>query len=313
MCTRITFRPVLQFPNGKRKVSFRYRNDVLDTTKPDFSLSDCLAECKSIIGQSFRGAEIVDVVPMPCGKCPDCLRARSESWACRLVCELQSGWQSKAFITLTYDELNYPARGLDKKQVQRFLKRLRKQINCRFKYFLCGEYGGRTLRGHYHAILFADCPDEVLRQAVSRCWPYGFKDYDSDVNFKNCAYTARYVDKKIEDNLSKKVYEKMKLTPPFLLVSQHLGADYALRHLDFFDNFGYVQCADGRRSSVPKYFQKLLEDNGFHHLEASKEARLNQSLNDVVYYANSFGLSFAEAMQVRERQQKDKKRRLQRL
>ena len=41
---------------------------------------------------------------------------------------------------------------LKKSDFQKFIKRLRKDYD--IKYFACGEYGDKTLRPHFHAILF---------------------------------------------------------------------------------------------------------------------------------------------------------------
>jgi hypothetical protein len=44
---------------------------------------------------------------------------------------------------------------LKKKELQNFLKRLRKNAGFTFRYFACGEYGKKG-RPHYHILLFAD-------------------------------------------------------------------------------------------------------------------------------------------------------------
>jgi hypothetical protein len=82
------------------------------------------------------------------------------------------------FVTLTYSDFDIPmCCNLSKRDAQLFLKRLRKnsQIKVKrinpetgrkksytvyqgnFRYFLCGEYGERrTLRPHYHAIIYTN-------------------------------------------------------------------------------------------------------------------------------------------------------------
>ena len=42
------------------------------------------------------------VIPLPCGKCPSCIEARSKSWALRCVCEA-SLHDENCFVTLTYN------------------------------------------------------------------------------------------------------------------------------------------------------------------------------------------------------------------
>jgi len=69
--------------------------------------------------------------------------------------------EQKAFLTLTYDDLHLPDNGsLDKTHYQKFMKRLRKELNPsgtkpedykKLRYFMCGEYGDTThqLQGLY--------------------------------------------------------------------------------------------------------------------------------------------------------------------
>ena len=104
---------------------------------------------------------------VPCGKCNFCLQARRLDWSFRLKQELRVS-KSARFVTLTYDDEHVPINPetglaeLSKKDVQLFIKRLRKynsKIVARLKwptmrYYLVGEYGTRTGRPHYHLIVF---------------------------------------------------------------------------------------------------------------------------------------------------------------
>jgi hypothetical protein len=98
---------------------------------------------------------------------------------------------------------------LDKSEFQKFMKRLRKAFpNKRIRYYMCGEYGEKSRRPHYHAILFGiDFPDKVLVKIVDGrryyssamlrdLWPFG-NNIVTDVTFDTCAYVARYIMKKV--------------------------------------------------------------------------------------------------------------------
>ena len=62
---------------------------------------------------------------------------------------------ANCFVTLTYDEKHLPKDGsLCLEHVQLFLKRLRFGSAFPLRYFLCGEYGEKTSRPHYHICLF---------------------------------------------------------------------------------------------------------------------------------------------------------------
>lgn len=87
----------------------------------------------------------------PCGKCGGCLSSRSSSWSIRLAHELKSHDQS-AFITLTYA---VDVGSVSKQDAQLFLKRLRFYLEPkRIRYYLVSEYGDKSKRPHYHAIIF---------------------------------------------------------------------------------------------------------------------------------------------------------------
>lgn len=86
-----------------------------------------------------------------------------------------------------------------------FVKRFRSHIHYYFKkhnitenekirYFICSEYGPRTLRPHYHGLFFFDSETicrkfgEILRKA----WTFGNQDY-SLVNSSAPSYVAKYI------------------------------------------------------------------------------------------------------------------------
>lgn len=61
---------------------------------------------------------------------------------------------SAFFITLTYDDEHLPPGAeLSKRDLQLFIKRLRKR-NPGIRYFAVGEYGSQKGRPHYHAVIF---------------------------------------------------------------------------------------------------------------------------------------------------------------
>lgn len=91
----------------------------------------------------------------PCGKCMPCRVTRRQEWTARLLLEMKTSY-AIYFVTLTYQNPRLPSMGsLKKKHLQNFLKRLRKRVTFKFRYFACGEYGDKG-RPHYHLLLFAD-------------------------------------------------------------------------------------------------------------------------------------------------------------
>lgn len=108
---------------------------------------------------------------VPCGKCLECLKLRVNSWYVRLMSQKDVS-ESALFITLTYDDEHLPfsdngSMQLNYPDTQLFWKALRKRNKSKtikpIKYFLVGEYGSKTHRPHYHAIVFNVInPDDIV-------------------------------------------------------------------------------------------------------------------------------------------------------
>lgn len=109
----------------------------------------------------------LDAVPFPCGQCLPCRINRRRVWTLRLLLESFFYESQCSFVTLTYSDESLPYTDdyrstLCLRDVQTFLKRLRKKFYPRqIRYYLVGEYGPKTGRPHYHAILFGLRPYEL--------------------------------------------------------------------------------------------------------------------------------------------------------
>lgn len=199
-----------------------------------------------------------EVVPVPCGHCIGCRLDRSQAWSDRMLLEYSKDREdyparTALFVTLTYDELHKPvvectdhvSRGtLDVRDVQLFIKRLRKYLPHKVRFFCAGEYGDTTFRPHYHLILFgcclADFPDAVvysedfeLKQALyvspklDSLWSKGSVKF-CPASYGTMCYVAQYVIKKqyISDNSGLDFYRGRK--PPFITMSRRpgIGSDF---------------------------------------------------------------------------------------
>lgn len=144
---------------------------------------------------------------VPCGKCIGCRLERSRQWAVRIVHEASLHTHS-CFVTLTYDDDHCPS-GLVYRDFRLFMRRLRKFCPG-VRFFMCGEYGERFSRPHFHAVLFGcGFPDRALvgrfpsgslfyRSAqLEELWPHGFSSI-GEVTMESAAYVARYVLKKVD-------------------------------------------------------------------------------------------------------------------
>lgn len=169
---------------------------------------------------------------IPCGKCEGCQINKANEWATRAILEAQN-WPKNAFLTLTYNNDNLPKkRTLVKADLQKFWKRLRKSEDIR--YLACGEYGPKTLRPHYHAIVFNYWPDDAKQytknivgdqlwtsEKLNKIWGKGYVIVGM-VTYESAAYVARYVFKKAF-GLDKNWNIRHHRTPEFTLTSRRPG------------------------------------------------------------------------------------------
>lgn len=226
-------------------------------------------------------------IDLPCGQCIGCRLQYSRMWADRCMMELESH-DSAYFITLTYDDEYLPVSyygdsegnpikvySLRKSDLQKFFKRLRKAFpDDHIRYYACGEYGDQTKRPHYHCIVYGLHLNDLVfykrsnlkdlyynSPSLSKVWPYGFSVVGA-VTWESCAYTARYVVKKIK-GLGADFYDTFNIEPEFVVMSRRpgIGNDYFHSHPDLFD-YKRITIGSDRGSvsfSPPRYFKQLLE------------------------------------------------------
>lgn len=201
-------------------------------------------------------------IKVPCGQCIACRLNRSSSWAIRIMHEKKM-CGAACFLTLTYDEENLPRVGeygtLVKRDVQLFLKRLRKEIAPRkIRYYLCGEYGDTYHRPHYHCIIFGLSPSEI-RQLVPRLWQFGFS-HVGDVSWDSAAYVARYCTKLLTGP-KKEWYTERNILPEFSLMSRRPGIGAC-----WLEKYGkeikahHNVVVKGRKMSPPRYYRDKIYD-----------------------------------------------------
>lgn len=113
---------------------------------------------------------------------------------------------------------------LRKRDVQLFLKRLRKYIfkrtNEKIRVFYCGEYGPVHFRPHFHLLLWFDKEETLsnIREAVSACWSFGRVDAQLSSG-KSSSYVASY----LNSTMYLPGVFKLRQTAPFSNHSFYLG------------------------------------------------------------------------------------------
>lgn len=195
----------------------------------------------------------------PCGHCLSCRIAKAREWSVRLLHELNY-WDKAVFVTLTYADCFLPANGsLRKRDLQLFFKRLRKYSNAKLKYYACGEYGSKTNRPHYHAIIFGLGQNKVDIEFIKDCWRFcQWSNFDEKkafgtVTYDSCRYVSDYIFKKYNGEKAKEVYTSKGLEIPFKISSQGLGLRFALENAEnIIYNNGFT--CHGVRMALPRYY-----------------------------------------------------------
>lgn len=138
-----------------------------------------------------------DISYVPCGKCLACKLNKQQAMAIR--CEEEYKHSACAlFLTFTYNNDSLPMINghptLRKKDMQNYLKRLRKELDLvgiKVRYVIAGEYGDKGNRPHYHALFFFSGYHNCLKNTLASNWPYGFT-YCGTVTHQSINYTLKY-------------------------------------------------------------------------------------------------------------------------
>lgn len=293
-----------------------------------------------------------DFALVPCGKCLGCRLDYSRRWADRMVMELDHFKGKALFLTLTYNDDHVPkvfeydeetgecldtvkTFTLQKKDLQDFLKRLRKKYSDReCKFYACGEYGERYMRPHFHIVLFGlsfeDFPKKHIKQVgfnefndpyytveeIQNLWsicldrknkiydPIGFVCV-SEVSYKTMAYVARYTQKKFL-NANGLLYEMLGKDPEFATMSRNpgIGKRFFDDHPEFLgmDNIYINDGSESKKISLTKDYLLVLEKT---NPELYNEIKVNRKLlakDSLLLQLQQSDLDFGEYYEMKERQ-----------
>lgn len=235
-----------------------------------------------------------------CGNCTECRIQRSKEWAERCMAESKQTEIEKGnrdyMVTLTYDNENLPLNKyneptLRKKEVQDFIKRLRKIK--KFRYYMCGEYGDKYKRPHYHIILFniklEDLKFHSIRikngqknklytsELLTKKWGKG-RVIINENNYNTSAYIARYVMKKWKGDNGEH-YKNLDIEPEYNTMSRNpgIGQKFYIENKEkILKNQKLFYTAKGKIKTftIPRYIKKLLKkDNEYKFLKWQSKKR----------------------------------------
>jgi len=183
---------------------------------------------------------------VPCGRCINCRIQRAREWAVRGMHELEY-WDRSSFATLTYDDDHLPSSmSISRKELQDYFKRLRRELEpSRLSYIASGEYGGKTGRPHYHAILYGVDNADV----ISSAWCRGQVNIGT-VTMESIRYVCGYT-------LKAKGPPGPGREIPFQLFSHRLGRRWAMDHAELLHDTGGIR--DGKvLRGIPRYYRDVL-------------------------------------------------------
>lgn len=177
------------------------------------------------IKRSVAGRDYLNNVP--CNHCLECIKDKQNEYIVRSIEESKKRSQM-VFFTLTYSPKALPMvegceineetgelqegefQSLRRRDVTMWLHTFKKKIERRtgeklnFSHLICGEYGPRTMRPHYHGLIFGldrDLVDEMMYDWKQK---YGFVCFSfvpslmADVE-KVARYTSKYIVKHEDD------------------------------------------------------------------------------------------------------------------
>lgn len=281
-------------------------------------------DSKFILHRKLYQMGYFDYVETGCGKCEVCRTEKSKQWSVKAECEGRC-WKNKTFITLTYNNESLPKdRKLHRIDIQKFWKRLRyhtykhtkdepfgrfenlemeelphnelhemfdrnyKRKNKKpIRYINCGEYGPKTKRPHYHAVIFNFKPDDLKRYSRDRrgYWLYTSKKLEEiwgkgfviigNATTETAAYVARYCTKKMKRTKDEEEKMKQKKQIEFIGASSlgFIGYYWWINNKDEIKRNGGILMVSKKGTHlapIPKVMQKYWENENEDEFEEYK-------------------------------------------
>lgn len=236
------------------------------------------------------------VFQLPCGKCTECRLDYAKEWALRSIKEAMM-YEKNSFVTLTYNDENLGENKLQYSDFQDFVQKLRDKIletnikgwtskngkekhqyreefkeeleKLRISIFSTGEYGTKSKRKHFHALIFNYYPGDAIyyksndigdkiytSDTLNALWGRGFVTVGA-ISLESAGYCARYAAKSLEHGhdgehqytaISKKSNKNA------------IGKKWIEKYWKNVFELGYVD-HEGKKMPIPRYFKKWLQKN----------------------------------------------------
>lgn len=260
----------------------------------------------------------------PCRKCLACRLNIAREKAIRCIHEAKTH-EHNIFLTLTYNDDHVGDGRLNYLDFQLFMKRLRKHVikNIHDKenqkllnisFMVTGEYGDKTKRPHWHAIIFNYRPKDqkhkytshsneqvFTSQELTDLWGKGNVEYGS-VTMESAGYVARYSAKKLSHGKD----NEHNFHPIHKTSSKHaIGKKFVEKYYKDMFSKGYIVLPNGEQAAIPRYYQDWLRKthtqeylNYYANIktEQSKTAQENAQIDNDMYLINCMEATGGQAL-----------------
>lgn len=178
------------------------------------------------------------------------------------------------------------------------------------RYFYAGEYGEHTGRPHYHAIWYGLSIPDLKKmpgrnpywrsESLEKLWKYG-QIIIAQATPETYGYVAGYVTKKMyaQDNIK---YQELGLQPPQAGQSRNpgLGMGWYNRNKDNLWDTDEIYLAGGKTAPIPRYFEKMMEQEDAPRLWAKKAERQRRAINALKLEAEQTSMNIEQRREVKD-------------
>lgn len=283
------------------------------------------------------GQGMSEFIDIPCNKCIGCRLDYSREWANRCMLEAQK-YKHNEFITLTYDNEHLPTQNmvvdfetgeveergtLVPEHVSKFMKDLRRYYQYHYnhdgiRFYACGEYGSLNQRPHYHLIVFnLPVMDKEFgftnkkgsinykSETIQKIWNKGLTSL-CPVTWETCAYTARYMMKKIKGKETTDILKESGFIQEFVRMSRNggIGKDYYLENKEkiYQNDEIFIRKSNGLEKIKPsRYYDKLFDIENPERMSEIKEERKKAAMIAEEAALKKTSLSKEEYIKLKER------------
>lgn len=232
-----------------------------------------------------------DKIPIPCGSCFSC-RLDIQRMA---IDRMFTAWHShdcSAYVTFTYDDNHlvfqngFEQPTLSKDDVHKYLDNIKHQLrHIDFEYYVCGEYGDKFNRPHYHALFFG-LDYQLHEKFFKSSWKKG-SVMVMPVNSGSFRYVAKYLTVPVSRDYLDAHYYDFGLEVPFRKMSRGLGLKVYRQFLDDLNTYGYFEYF-GRKIYLNRYYfnKLLLHSDKLVVVAENRKYKSNRKKSDEAFHNN---------------------------